>query len=55
MPIEKKPNLFFPIYIKNHEFSIDSKDGFVEVFPITNTQKCLGDGVRIHSAMKNLM
>jgi adenine-specific DNA-methyltransferase len=36
-PKEKRPNLFFPLYIdENHEVSIEKKDGFSEVLPLTD-------------------
>ncbi len=37
-PREKRPNLFFPIYIQGNEFSLEKKEGFEEIYPITNNQ-----------------
>ena len=38
-PREKRPNLFFPLYIKNNEVSLQKLEGYTEVFPITNNQE----------------
>lgn len=35
-PREKRPNLWFPIYVKGEEWSLDYFDGSVEIYPITD-------------------
>lgn len=39
-PREKRPNLYFPIYVSdNEEFSIQKIDGWTEIFPMTDGQE----------------
>jgi len=38
-PREKRPNLYFPIYVNGNVFSLENKDGFEEIFPTTNKQE----------------
>lgn len=35
-PREKRPNLFFPIYIKDENISLSKKDGYETVLPLTD-------------------
>ncbi len=39
-PRSKRPNLFFPVYISsNNEISLEKKEGYLELFPITDGEE----------------
>ena len=39
-PREKRPNLFFPLYINNNlEISLEKKEGYIEIYPITDNKE----------------
>lgn len=38
-PRNKRPNLYYPVYIKNNEISLKEKAGFTPIYPITKGQE----------------
>lgn len=38
-PRNRRPNLYYPVYIKNDEISLKEQDGFTPIYPITNGQE----------------